>query len=414
LNTIVSSSTLRIIAIGFALSVALAGFSLHLLGLAASGDTRATNLISRFIPAKQEQNPPVILVTIQDLGQQAWPWPGLDYAVFLNSLAPFKPAVVAIGIPLQAGEADYKIYDLQFGKQIAHLNSVILPAIPLNANHAGDQSFDILPGTAPACLFNADSCEIPPAEIAANAKVAPLFIPAAQKIPLIVSRQNRIAPTFILQTYAQYLAADWSKSAAIGDTIILRNAANHELARIPVDSEGCLRPRYQLDTLRAQAAEFYQLVISAEQIRNNFPPIVDLAAISGKILLVGAEAPGTYQPVNTAKGATAPIRTQYQVLKDLFAANFLRPAPAAWIITALLLISLTAGQFALLKNLAVSVVLELLLLIAIPALSALLLATQQLILPAATLCAVCLLTWTLTVICSRLNQPNPENPYLQS
>jgi CHASE2 domain-containing sensor protein len=395
----IASKTLRIFAIGLALGVALAAYIFHALGIAAPGD----NLISRFIPAPQPQKPPVVLVTIQYLGQQTWPWSGLDYAVFLNALAPFKPAVVAIGIPLQAGEADYKIYDLQFGKQIAHFNRVILPAIPLNASHPNGQSFDILPGTVPPHLFNADDCELPPAEISHSAKVAPLLIPVMQKIPLIVSRQNRIAPTFVLQTYAQYLGADWDKSECTGSTIILRNTANRELVCIPVDREGCLRPRYQLDTLKAQAAEFYQLIISAEQIRNNFPPIVDLTQLGGKILLIGTEAPGTYQPVNTAVGQVAPIRAQYQALLDLFQADFRRLVPLPWLAAALLLVTLAVGQLAMLRNPTLSLLSTLALLLSIPVVSVWLLASRQLALPVATLIVSGLAVWLSTALLVRLN-----------
>ncbi|MDR0533765.1 MAG: CHASE2 domain-containing protein [Verrucomicrobiales bacterium] len=416
MNTIVSTRTLRIFAIGLAIAMSGAAFICYSFGLTAGYDQRASDMLSRMLPGKTPATPPVMLVTIQDVGQQIWPWTGLDYAVFLNAIAPFKPAVVAIDIPQQSSEADYKIYDLQFGKQIRHLNRVVLPAQALTAKSPNQTPLDVLPGKAPAHLLAVNSLDFPPPDILSSAKLGIPAIPLtvnqqSQKIPLILGHHRKLVPSFVLQTYAQYLSADWDKSESTGTAIILRDSTNRELARIPIDSEGCLSLHYQVDTLKSQANEFYQLVVSSEQIRNNFPPLIDLTAISGKILLVGAEAPNTYQPVNTAKGSASPVRVQYQALKDLFAANFLRPAPTLWLIAALLLTSLTASQLALCKNLTVSVLLEIAWLAVIAAGGAVLMSQQQWLFPFAVLLATNALTWTLTAILFRLNEPNPDNPY---
>ncbi|MDR2462491.1 MAG: CHASE2 domain-containing protein [Verrucomicrobiales bacterium] len=342
MNTIVSGAFLRGFAIGLALTVSGAGWVLHLLGFAAGGDARAAGLAARFLPMEIPAAPPVVLVTTQDFGRQSWPWSNLDYAVFLNAIAEFKPAVVAIAIPLEAGEADYKIYDAQLGRQIRRFERVVL-----------------LPGA--------------PAEIAQAARVAPSpWWPdadgEARRVPLIVSDGGKTVPTFVLQTYLQYFGG--------GDP-----------ARIPVDRDGCLPLHGDGE---APAVGFYQLIVSAEQLRHNLPPLVDPAAVSGKILLVGAEGEFT--------------RVLYQALKDLFAANFTRPVPDEWLFAALMVTALIASQLALLKKRVVSVMSVLVILCAIPIVSGWLLAEHQLMLPVSALLAANALTWALTVIFNWLNR----------
>ncbi|MDR1191228.1 MAG: CHASE2 domain-containing protein [Verrucomicrobiales bacterium] len=373
LNTIVSGKLLRLYAIGLALTVSAAGLVLHSLGVTAGGERYAGGVIARLLPKKNPAAPPVALVTIRDLGKQGWPWPNLDYAVFLSAIAEFKPAVVALAVPLEAGVADYQIYDAQLAKQLHRFERVTL-----------------LPGA--------------PAAIAAAAKSAPApLLPDAdgevRRVPLIVSAGGQVIPAFVLQTYLQYLGADWQKSIVTAGAIVLRDAAGRDLARIPVDRDGCLRLH---GAGQVQAAEFYQLVISAEQLRNNLAPILDPAIVSGKILLVGAEAAGAFQPVN--RGGPAPVRLLYQALNDLFAADFTRPVSDEWLLAALLLTTLTASQLALLKNPGVSAALALLMLCVIVTVSVWLLTERQLSAPIVTLSVGIVLTWALAVAFKTLAQ----------
>jgi hypothetical protein len=410
LNTTIASKTLRLLVAVLSLTVGLAGLLLHSLGVAADSEARVGEWLERWLPRRPAPPPPVVLVTIRDLGRQTWPWSGLDYAVFLNAIAPFQPAVVAMGIPLSTGQGGEQIFDRQFGQQIRAAGRVILPAIPLRVNPPADSSAatpgdwtgDWLAGQAPARAFAADACEPPPVEIATTAQIAPLLGPGVAGLPLVVTRQRRPAPTFALQTYASYLAADWSQSTCAGDTVILRDAAGRELARIPIDRAGNLRLRGQSAARQAPAAEFYQLIVSAEQIRNQFPPIMDLAELRGKILLVGTEAPGTYRPVHAADGPLTPIRAQYQALLELFQADFHRPLPLPWLVAAQLLITLAAGQLALTRRPALALPAGTLLMLASPA-AAWLLASHQLTVPVVMLTGSGFVAGLWSVLLARLS-----------
>lgn len=112
--------------------------------------------------------------------------------------------------------------------------------------------------------------------------------------------------------------------------------------------------QYRPPTLRQPGIEFYLAVIAAEQIRNGDEPAFNLREVRHQILLLGPDAPGTFEPVNTPLGPASPVRVQAQALQNLFDHNYQRPPGALALFILLLAAAGLAGQFALVRNIATS------------------------------------------------------------
>ncbi|MDD5262078.1 MAG: CHASE2 domain-containing protein [Methylacidiphilales bacterium] len=350
---------IRWICLGLGLILSVAAWVAHLEGFSLPLERRVLAQLQRLKSSPVE--PPVMLVTIQDAGQRGWPWSSLDYAVLMNALGPFHPEVVALSIPLLEGDPVYRVYDIQLGKQIEKLNKVVLSCSGAEPNPFSDTTFSsaLLKGVPPPDLFSFNGAGLPIPEILRQAPVGLNILPVdgnglTKKIPLLALYHNNLTATFLLQVYAEYLKTDWRRSEYSDSEIILRNSKGRELARIPVDKEGCLMLHYHPDTIHKSAVEFYQAVVASEQVRNGLNPIMNISQAGQKIVLVGAEVPGTYSPVHTPVGKTAPVRVQYQALENLFNRDFTRPLAPPAVLGILLLIGIFASQAALLRHLPLS------------------------------------------------------------
>ena len=354
-----SITLVRLICLGLALILGTAAWISHDQALIQPLELRILDRLHRLQPHPPE--PPVMLISIQDSGKRGWPWSSLDYAVFLNAIAPFQPEVVGLSVPLQEGDPVYRIYDTQLGRQIEKLNRVTLACSGTEGNPLSPGGIPTLylKGTAPPSIMPFDGANLPAPEIRRLASVGLNILPVdtdylVRKVPLVVLHRERIAATFLLQSYGLYLKTDWDLSECTPSWIILRNSTGRMLARIPIDSEGCLILHFYASTLYKPAVEFYQAVVASEQVRNGLNPSMDMRQLHGKVILLGTEAPGTYGPVHTLAGETSPVRIQLQALENLFQGDFTRPLSPSLCLLLLLAVSLIACLSATVKPLHVS------------------------------------------------------------
>jgi CHASE2 domain-containing sensor protein len=269
------------------------------------------------------------LVTIQKTGDQTWPWSSLDYAILLNTLGPFAPSVVALDLPLEDGDPLYPIYDIQLANQMARFPSIILSKtghLPLPA-----------PLQASAVIADSRWLQSPSGKL--------------HKVPLAVFQEDTWQPCFSLQTAASHLGADWNKSSIQpGAFIILRDFQQKVLLRIPVDAECRTLTDQSIFSSRVNATDFYSAIISAEDLRNGGTGSENFHEIRRHIILVGTEAPGTYQPIQGPGGLLPPVYLQYHVISQLLAGRFSTEMNGVFYFLFLGSACLTSGSLALISS----------------------------------------------------------------
>lgn len=291
------------------------------------------------------RDPGMVRVVVDDLADQPWPWPKLDYAILLHALAPYEPEVLALDWPLDLPDVEPGVYERQLARQMKAFRGIVLAARPWRES-AGEA-----PPLEPLAVTG-NSGRIPRLDGAswprlggAEARTSPLSAASGQRIPLLLRQDGQVVPAFPLAVYGKWLGAYWPHCTAHpGRDIILRDYQNRRLARIPVDASGALRPIPASRLPAVPRVEFYSAILSAEQMHNQQAPLFDLNRLRHCLVLATIEHPGA--TAAGADGLFAGERTARAVLQLMTRAHW-EPAPfpaAAAIVAVSALLMAWAGS----------------------------------------------------------------------
>ena len=243
--------------------------------------------------------PPLpVVVTIEDLAGEPWPWPRLDLTLLLRAVSPYRPAPVGLLLPLDAPDVLEPVQDDQLARALAAFDSPVLPAVTFREEGRGEKlelaaipHHGSLRGIRRAETFLAPEESLRrPSRISAW-KVTPETDRHLHRLPLVFQQGDRAVPSWLLEMYARASGADLARSELSGRRVILRDDQGRDLQKIPVDLRGSVAVDWHSPDPAAAKMEIRSVVLASEQERIGVTPVHSLAALTRKPLIVAGTLP---------------------------------------------------------------------------------------------------------------------------
>ena len=299
-------------------------------------------------PAKVPPTP--VLISIEDLAGESWPWPRLDLTLALRAMSPYRPEPIGLLLPLDAPDTFEPAQDDQLARA---LSSYLTPTLSATAfpsptpaqllslpkiSHTGS-----IESLRPADSFFAPEESLRRSGQPAAWKVTPDADGLLTRLPLVFRHENAVTPSWLLQLYAQALGADLTHSTLQGRRLILRDTQDFELQSIPLDLRGSVPIDWSRPDQLPEKMEIRGVVLAAEQERIGVRPYYDLKGMSKRpAILAGGLAevdPIIDSPIGPRSLAEAVVRTWTSLSRG--------PSPVlhppSWVILSVLLIAALLG-----------------------------------------------------------------------
>ena len=186
-------------------------------------------LLPRLPPPLKIAESPVV-VSIEDLAGESWPWPRLDLTLALRAISLYRPDPVGLLLPLDAPDTLEPVQDDQLARAFAAFSPPALPAttfpsLPetekislVKIPHRGS-----IENLRPAESFLAPEESLRKSSILAAWKVTPEANGELRRLPLVFRQEHEVIPSWLLVMYAQALGADLTHSELQGRQLILRD-----------------------------------------------------------------------------------------------------------------------------------------------------------------------------------------------
>ena len=153
-----------------------------------------------------------------------------------------------------------------------------------------------------------------------------------RRIPLVVRYGERLVPTLAL---AGAIAATGKEPAWEGRSLRLGGA------RLPIGPDGSILLRFPADRDAFPAVSLADLILSEARLRRGMPPLVEPSKVRGRVVLLGAVAPGLYDLKPTPVSAVAPgLFIHATAVSNLLAGRALAPLRPSWTLAAVTLAAL--------------------------------------------------------------------------
>jgi hypothetical protein len=280
------------------------------------------------------RDPGLVRIVADDMGDQPWPWPKLDYAILLHAIAPYEPDLLALDWPLDLPDAGTEVYERQLARQMKAFRGIVVSARPWEVSREAAPPQDAIALEGSVQRLPALQGASWPRLGGAEARSAPLALGAGGRAPLLLRLGDVAVPSFPLAIYGKWLGAYWPHcTARLGREIVLRDYQNKRLARIPIDPQGALRPVPASRLPVVPRVEFYAAILSAEQMHNQQAPLFDLNRLRHSLVLATLDHPDAVS--RGADGLFAGERVARLLLQLMTRAHWVpAPGPACWAILA--------------------------------------------------------------------------------
>lgn len=334
-NTLPSMAALRsrtayvmVAAVGW-----LAGWAVWACDLHTPWEDRMYFHLMEMRPAPAARDTGLVQIKVQDMTDEPWPWPHLDYAILLHALTPYQPEVLALDLPLDVADTLQPVYERQLARQMKAFRDVVLSAKPSPQMKPtpAPPGLDPLPSDGfTGKLAEIGSVRWPIEAYWSNCRISPTGVAgsASGRVPLVFRMADTVVPSFPLVIYGKSIGAYWPHCELVsGSSIILRDYQKKVMARIPVDAQGCLRLQPAKRIPPPVEVEFYTVVLSAEQKHQETRPLFDLDRLRRQVVLVSLEHPDTASQTPTPEGSAYPGTLTGRVLQQLFLREYWGPVP---------------------------------------------------------------------------------------
>ena len=325
---------------------------------AALGLLLATLLVpwSRlFLPAMAAPAvvPPIpVLVTIEDLAGEPWPWPRLDLTLLLRAVSPYRPSPVGLLLPLDAPDVLEPVQDDQLARALSAFESPVLPAVAFPQENLAEQvELSALPHTGSLrSLRSAESLLVPEPSLRRNTrtsawKVTPAADRHLHRLPLLFRQGDRAVPSWLLEMYARALGADLTKSELSRRTVILRDEQGRELQTIPVDLRGSVPIDWNSPEPTPVKMEIRSVVLASEQERIGVTPVHDLSTLTKKPLIVAGTLPEVDPAIDSPWGQKSLVDAVLRAWTRLASGPLPVLHPPRWLILGCVLAAAWVGIF---------------------------------------------------------------------
>lgn len=329
---------------------------LALMAAAALGLLTATTLVpwsrvglpSCHPPSKVAASP--VLLTIEDLAGDPWPWPRLDLTLALRAISPYRPHPVGILLPLDAPDVFEPVQDDQLSRALGAFDSPVLPAVALPP-FPQTQKFTLpeIPHQGSIqTLRLADSFLAPHERLQKNAavaawKVTPEADGMLNRLPMVFQQQGVVIPSWLLIMYAQEMEADLSRSELRGRKLILRDSQNRDIQTIPLDLRGSIPVDWSSPEPTPTKMEIRGVVLAAEQERIGVRPYYDLSTLSKRPVIFSGALPEVDPAIDSPWGKSTLSEAVVRAWQGLVQGP--RPVlhPPGWLILTVLFSGATLG-----------------------------------------------------------------------
>ena len=304
------------------------------------------------LPAPAMAPPLPVLVTIEDLAGEPWPWPRLDLTLVLRAVSPYRPSPVGLLLPLDAPDVLEPVQDGQLARALAAFDSPVLPAVAFREEGRGEklELFSLPHQGSLRGIRSAESFLAPeeslrrPARISAW-KVTPEADRHVHRLPLVFRQGDRAVPSWLLEMYARALGADLAQSELSGRTLILRDDQGRALQKIPVDLRGSVPVDWNSPDPAPVKMEIRSVVLASEQERIGVTPVHDLTTLTKKPLIVAGTLPEVDPSIDSPWGQKSLADAVLRTWTRLAAGPLPVLHPPRWLILGSLLAAATAGIF---------------------------------------------------------------------
>jgi len=304
------------------------------------------------MPAPAVVPPLPVLVTIEDLAGEPWPWPRLDLTLLLRAVSPYRPSPVGLLLPLDAPDALEPVQDDQLGRALASFDSPVLPAVAFREEGRGEklELFTLPHQGSLRGIRSAESFLAPeeslrrPVRISAW-KVTPEADRHLHRLPLVFRQGERAVPSWLLEMYARALGADLAKSEFSGRTLTLRDDQGRELQKIPVDLRGSVPVDWNSPDPAPVKMEIRSVVLASEQERIGVTPVHDLSTLTKKPLIVAGTLPEVDPAIDSPWGQKSLVDAVLRTWTRLASGPIPVLHPPRWFILGCILAAAAAGIF---------------------------------------------------------------------
>jgi len=326
----------------------LAALSLGLLSATSLVPWSRQGLPSGHPPAKNAALP--LLLTIEDLAGDPWPWPRLDLTLALRAVSPYRPHPVGILLPLDAPDVFEPVQDDQLSRALGAFDSPVLPAAALPPLPLTEKiTLPEIPHRGSIqTLRSAESFLAPQERLRKNAamaawKVTPEANGLLDRLPMVFQQQGVVIPSWLLVMYAQEVEADFSRSELQGRNLILRDSQNRDVQTIPLDLRGSIPVDWSSPEPVPIKMEIRGVVLAAEQERIGVRPYYDLATLSKRPVIVSGALPEVDPAIDSPWGKSTLSEAVVRAWQGL--AQGPRPVlhPPSWLILAVLFLGALLG-----------------------------------------------------------------------
>ena len=291
-----------------------------------------------------------VLITIEDLAGDPWPWPRLDLTLALRAISPYRPQPVGLLLPLDAPDVFEPVQDDQLSRALAAFESPTLPAVALPALPQTEKiSLPEIPHQGSIRTLRSAESFLPPQErlrknsTVAAWKVTPEADGLLRRLPMVFQQQGVVVPSWLLVLYAREIEADLSRSELQGRKLILRDAQNRDLQSVPLDLRGSIPVDWTDPAPPTEKMEIRGVVLAAEQERIGVRPYYSLTTLSQRPAILAGALPEVDPAIDSPWGKSTLPEAVIRAWRKL--AEGPRPVlhPPSWIILGVLLAGAALG-----------------------------------------------------------------------
>jgi len=293
-----------------------------------------------------------VVVTIEDLAGEPWPWPRLDLTLLLRAVAPYRPVPVGLLLPLDEPDVLEPVQDDQLARALAAFDSPVLPAVTFRQAVPGE-SLELPPlahrgslrGLRPAESFLAPEESLRRTARISAWKVTPEGDRYVHRLPLVFRQGERAVPSWLLEMYARAQGADLTKSELSGRTVVLRDEQGRELQKIPVDLRGSVPVDWNSPDPAPVKMEIRSVVLASEQERIGVTPVHDLGTLTKNPLIVAGTLPEVDPAIDSPWGQKSLVDAVLRTWSRLASGPTPVLHPPRWLILGFILAAAATGIF---------------------------------------------------------------------
>ncbi|TFE69551.1 CHASE2 domain-containing protein [Methylacidiphilum caldifontis] len=318
--------------------------------------------LEELLPTPQKANQFVLIEIDRIPVDRPWPWPRLEYSLFLRSLIPLTPQSVVMDILFTERGPRLDSFDETFRSLINRLNRVCFAGAALKTETLAHQQIffeKFLVRGDPRFLPKYGSAFWPSTDLTEGNPVGINNLGVGtnrglRSVPLFFQLNENFVPSLSLVAATAKMDASIKKSEArLNKAFLLRNDNGQILRRIPLDAEGRMQLRFKHSRSGVIHIKYDDFLLYADQLARGIKPAFDLQLIHGKQVWLGLTDPAFTNWLDTDIGKMSPVEIRLEATRQIVQGDFLRRIPKGAAFAFLFLLAILAPRlfvrFSLLK-----------------------------------------------------------------